>query len=129
MARHKGNIGIGLDLSVGKTKDEEPGILSLFRSFSDEFSLYVNTFLCGKRDRSQDDIRDALPGFATLDMTLTAHNLFHKGLGLSFSVKNIFDTEYEDPSPEFAPEREYLNVLGDYPNSGRAFFLELCYTF
>lgn len=129
MAQHKGNIGIGLDLSVGKTEDEEPGILSLFRSFSDEFSLYVNTFLCGKRERSQDDIRDALPGFAILDMTLTAHNLFHKGLGLSFSVKNIFDTEYEDPSPEFAPGKEYLNVLGDFPNPGRSFFLELRYTF
>jgi outer membrane receptor for ferrienterochelin and colicin len=127
MARHKGNIGIGLDLSAGKEK--APGRLSLFRSFSDEFSLYFNVFLCGKRERSQDDIRDALPGFAILDMTLTAHDVFHKKLGLSFSMKNIFDTDYRDPSPEFAPEDEYSAVLDDFPNPGRSFFLELRYTF
>jgi len=129
MAEHKGNIGIGLNLSAGNPEDEEHSTLGLFRSFSDEFSLYFNLFLCGKRERSRDDVRDALPGFALLDMTLTVHDVFHKGLGLSFSIENMFDTDYRDPSPEFAPQDEYSNVLDDFSNPGRSFFLELRYTF
>lgn len=129
MARHKGNIGVGLNLSAQSSKHTMPNMLGLFRSFSDEFSLYMNLFLCDKRERSQDDAREAVPGFALLDATFTAHDIFREGLGLSFSVKNLLNTKYHDPTPEFTLEYPYLNVLDDYPNPGRTFFLELRYAF
>jgi outer membrane cobalamin receptor len=129
MARHKGNIGIGLNLSAENPKEGGRNTLSIFRSFSDEFSLYFDLFLCGKRQRSHDDPRDALPGFALLDLTLTAHDVFHTGLGLSFSVKNLFDKDYQDPSPTLSIEDTYSTMPGDFPNPGRSFFLDLRYHF
>jgi iron complex outermembrane receptor protein len=128
MARHKGNIGVGFNLSTETSEEGEHNPLNIFRSFSDKFSLYFNLFLNGKRERSHDDIRDDLPGFTILDMTLTAQDVFNKGLGLSFSIENMFDTDYRDPSPEFA-EEGFSTVLDDFPNPGRTFFLELQYTF
>jgi len=64
-----------------------------------------------------------------LDVTFNAHDIFRKNLGLSFSVKNLFDTTYHDPTPEFSPDYPYSKVLDDYPNVGRSFFLELQYQF
>jgi outer membrane receptor protein involved in Fe transport len=126
MAQHKGNIGVGVTLSAELTGSEVPG---LFRAFSDEFSLYTNVFLCGKRERSGEDLRDDLPGFAIVDVTFTAHDVFRKGLGLSLMIENLFDTDYHDPTSEFAPEETFSTTLDDYPNPGRAIFLELRYTF
>jgi outer membrane receptor protein involved in Fe transport len=126
MARHKGNIGIGINLSAEHSGSDVPG---LFRSFSDEFSLYTNVFLCGKRERSEEDIREDLPGFAIVDVTLTAHDVLHKRLGLSLKIENLFDIDYRDPTSEFAPEEMFSTTLDDYPNPGRAIFLELRYTF
>jgi outer membrane receptor protein involved in Fe transport len=129
MARHKGNIGIGFNLSAATPKEGKQSTFNLFRSFSDEFSLYFNLFLCGKRERSHDDVRKALPGFAILDMTVTAHDVFHSKLGLSFTVKNLLDTDYRDPSPELTSDNTEATVPADFPNPGRSFFLELTYTF
>ncbi len=129
MARHKGNIGIGLNLSAEERQNNGLDMSGIFRTFSDEFSLYFNLFLCGKRQRSPQDTRDALPGFGVLDMTLTAYDVFHKGLDLSFSLKNMLAEQYHDPSSEEFTEEDLSLVSDDLPNPGRSFFVELRYTF
>lgn len=128
MARHKGNIGIDLNLSAEKRQDSGPDMSGIFRTVSDEFSLYFNLFLCGERQRSHDDVRNPLPGFGVLDMTLTVYDMFHRGLDLSFSIKNMLDKDYRDPSPEFTGEDQAI-APDDFPNPGRSFFVEFHYTF
>ena len=129
MAKHKGNIGVGFNLSAEKRPDSRFNALSVFRTFSDELSLYFNLFLCGERERSTNDIRGPLPGYGVLDMTLTAHDVFHRGLDLSFSIKNMLDKEYYDPSPELTDIYSLSTIPDDYPNPGRTFYVELHYLF
>jgi outer membrane receptor protein involved in Fe transport len=126
IARHKGNIGINFNLSAAEDSHDTLGV---FRTFSDEFSLYFNLFLCGERLRSSDDLRAPLPGYGILDMTLTAHDLFDRGLDFSFAIKNLLDEEYHDPSPEFSEGSMFSTIPGDFPAPGRAFFVEFRYKF
>ena len=126
IARHKGNIGINFNLSAAEDSHDTLGV---FRTFSDEFSLYFNLFLCGERLRSPDDLRDPLPAYGILDMTLTAYDLFDRGLDFSFSIKNLLDEEYHDPSPEFAEDSVFSTIPGDFPTPGRSFFVEFRYKF
>lgn len=128
-AHHKGNFGMGVHLSAAQSKTGIPNILGLFRSFSDEFTLYSNLFVCGPRKRSISDLRDDLPLVALLDLTLTAHDIFRRGLGLSVSMKNVFDTDYRAPSPAFSAEDSFSLARDDYPYPGRSVFVELRYTF
>ena len=129
LARHKGNAGVIFRLLAAEADNQ--GSPSIFRSFSDEFSFYLNLFLCGERLRSDDDSREALPGYGILDMTLRANNVFHKKLDLAFSIKNALDKSYDDPSPEFLENNEetFWGLSGDLPNPGRSLWLEFRYTF
>ena len=127
IARHKANVGLGFNLSAAE--DSSHSSLPVFRTFSDEFSLYFNLLLCGERQRSDEDVREALPGYATLDVTLNAYDLFHKKLDLSLSMKNLLNETYYDPSPAFTEEDLFSSIPGDFPNSGRSFFFEFRYTF
>lgn len=127
IASHKGNIGVTFNLSAAE--DGEYSSPAIFRTFSDEFSLYFNLFLCGERLRSIGDSREALSGYATLDTTLRAYGLFHKKLDLALSMKNLLNEEYYDPSPEYNEGDFLSSVPGDIPNPGRSFFVEFQYTF
>jgi outer membrane receptor protein involved in Fe transport len=129
MARHKGNIEVGFKLSASSAKTGKPNMLGIFRSLSDEFSFYLHLFLSGKRARSAQDLRDDLPGYALLDAAFIAHDVARDGLDVLFSVKNLLDTQYDDPTPEFAPEDPFSIVPDDIPNPGRSVFLELRYRF
>ena len=62
-------------------------------------------------------------------MTFMAHDVGTEGLDLSLSVRNLFDTAYHDPSPEFVPDEPELLIPEDYPNPGRSIFVELRYRF
>nr|ABD75800.1 putative outer membrane protein [uncultured bacterium] len=129
IARHKGNIDLGLRFSSISAKTGKSNLLGLFRSLSDEFSLHTHIFLSGKRERSAQDVRDDLPPYALMDLTFMAHDVFRKGLDVSLSVKNLLDTDYRDPSPEFIPEEPLLTIPDDYPNPGRSIFVEFRYAF
>ncbi|GAK55442.1 putative outer membrane protein [Candidatus Vecturithrix granuli] len=129
IARHKANLGIGFKLSAEKRPDDRMNTLGIFRTFSDVFSLYFNLLLCGERERSVDDVRDSLSGYHVLDMTLTTHDLFHKGVNLSFSIKNMLNKKYYDPSPELSAKTWQTTIPGDFPYPGRTYVLELRYTF
>lgn len=130
IARHKANIGIDFTLSAEKRPDERFNALSrIFRTLSDVFSLSFNLFLCGERERSVNDARAPLAGYNVLDMTLTAHDVFHKGLNFSFSVNNMLDENYSYPSPEFSAEQWQTTIAGDLPGAGRSYIFELQYMF
>jgi len=129
MARHRANLNLGLTLATEEAEATDMPPLKLFRSFSDRFALSANLFLCGERQRSQADVRDPLPAFAVLDMSLTAFDVFNTGFGLSLSVENLLDTHYHDPSPELTREALFATIPDDFPNPGRTIFLELRYTF
>ena len=130
IARHKANIGIDFTLSAEKRPDERFNALSrIFRTLSDVFSLSFNLFLCGERERGPEDLRAPLAGYKVLDMTVTAHDVFHKGLNFSFSIKNMLAEEYSYPSPEFSAEEWQTTIADDLPGSGRTYILELQYTF
>lgn len=130
IARHKANIGLDFILSAEKRPDERFNALSrIFRTVSDVFSLSFNLFLCGERARSADDLRAPLEGYKVLDMSLTAHDVLHKGLNLSFSIKNMLDEEYAYPSPEFSAEEWQTTIADDLPGAGRTYVFELQYRF
>ena len=126
IARHKGNIGIGFNLSAAE--DAEHAAFQLLRTFSDEFSLYFNLFLCGERLREPGDSRVPLPGYSLFDVTLRANNMFRSGWNASLSMKNLFDASYRSPSPSLNNEM-VTAVPDDVPNAGRSFFVELQYVF
>lgn len=129
IARHKANLGVGFKLSAEKRSDEGVNTLGIFRTFSDVFSLYFNLLLCGERERSVDDVRGPLSGYHVVDMTLTTHDLFHKGVNLSFSIKNMLNNTYYDPTPELSADTWQTTIVGDFPHPGRMYVLELRYTF
>ena len=122
IAEHKGNIGLGFHLSAADKSSR------LFQTFSDEFSLYLNLFLCGERHRSKQDPRDPLAGYGLLDMTLKAYDLFQKGLDVSLTVNNLLDAEYAFPSDAVDEDGSPL-LPGDLPGAGRSFLVEFRYSF
>jgi hypothetical protein len=47
-------------------------------------------------------------------MTLTTHDLFHKGVNLSFSIKNMLNNTYYDPTPELSADTWQTTIVGDF---------------
>lgn len=100
--KHKGNVGINV----------KPYKF---------INANLHTFITGERKRTEQDTRDESPGFALMNLTVTAKEIFH-GLSLNASLYNLLDKDYSDPSP--------LNTVpGDVPRPGRNFFLELEYKY
>lgn len=99
---HKGNIGI----NVKPYK---------------YINANLHTFISGDRKRVEDDTRDDSPGYALMNLTVTAKEFF-RGLSLKASLFNLLDKNYNDPTP--------INTIPtDIPRPGRTFFIELGYNF
>ena len=74
----------------------------------------------GKRYREATDARADLAGDSLVNMTVEYRNIF-KDLDGLVSARNLFDTDYEEPSNQ---------LLGDdYPMPGRSIFAEIRYRF
>ena len=129
LARHKGNVGLGLTLSAEQPSPDDLPTVKLFQKFSDEFALYLNLFLCDERPRLGNDPRSALPGYRVVDLTLTSYDFLHRGVDFSFTVKNLFDATYRHPSSVFIEDPKLALQPDDIPMPGRAFFVEIRYTF
>jgi iron complex outermembrane receptor protein len=76
--------------------------------------------MIGKKPRALGDPRKDSPGYALLDLTLIARELY-KGLEIRGSVHNLLDKEYADPLPPVVP--------GDLPREGRHVMVEALYRF
>ncbi|MGR3318423.1 MAG: TonB-dependent receptor plug domain-containing protein [Candidatus Anammoxibacter sp.] len=98
--KHKGNIGI----NAGITR---------------YLNANLHTFISGSRVRAEADQRDDSPGYALMNLTLTAKDFF-KGFKVKASLFNLLDKDYNDPAP--------INTIPtDIPRPGRTFFIELEY--
>lgn len=83
-------------------------------AFDTHWSAYAHVLIKGDTRRAAGDARQDVPGYALLDLSLLSHNLFVKGVDVSFSVYNLFDESYYDPAPTSIP--------GDYQQAERAYF-------
>ncbi len=100
--KHKGNLGV----NFGITK---------------YLNANLHTFISGPRVRAESDTRDDSPGYAIANLTLIAKDFF-KDMKITASLFNIFDKQYDDPTP--------MGTLpSDIPRPGRTFYVELGYEF
>lgn len=79
----------------------------------------------GDQKRAEDDQRELVSDYTTVDVTLKTLGLW-QGLDATLSVKNLFDEDVRDPSPFADPVPPVPN---DFPMPGRRFVAELYYTF
>ena len=109
---NKGNLGVNLVLS-------------------DYLNLNTNLLAVGPKPRESEDTRPHIDPYEVVDTTLIAKN-FLKNFELRFSIYNLFDEKYEDPSHlVFNPVLGKLvpSAYYDFPRDGRSFFTEARYKF
>ncbi len=99
---HKANFG----LNVGITK---------------YINANLHAFISSRRAREKGDTRDSLPSYSLVDLTLIGKN-FMDNFEIRGSVQNLFDKDYDDPSPK-------NTVPTDFPQQGRSFMIELRFQF
>ncbi|MGR3219175.1 MAG: TonB-dependent receptor plug domain-containing protein [Candidatus Anammoxibacter sp.] len=100
VTKHKGSVGVNL----GITK---------------YLNANLNAFIRGPSVRAEADRRDDSPGYAIVNFTLVVKDFF-KGMKAKASLFNLFDKDYNDPSP--------INTIPtDLPRPGRTFYIELGY--
>ena len=85
---------------------------------------YVNTnlsaFFSGRRYRVEDDLRDDLPSYALLNLSVIGKE-FCKTMEIQGTVFNLLDKDYSDPGP--------TSIQNDLPRPERTFFIGLSYQF
>ncbi len=100
--KHKGNVGV--NAGVGKY-----------------LNANIHAFISDDRVRRASDTRDDSPGYALLNLTLTAKEFF-KNMTIKASMFNLLDKDYNDPTS--------INTIpSDIPRPGRTFFVEVGYDF
>ena len=85
---------------------------------------YVNTnlsaFFSGRRYRAEDDLRDDLPSYALLNLSVIGKEFF-KTMEVQGTVFNLLDKDFSDPGP--------TSIQNDLPRPGRTFFIGPSYQF
>ena len=100
--KHKGNIGVNA---------------SITKSLNANLHMFVSDY----RVRKENDPRDDSPGYALVNLTLKAKELFNN-LTIKASLFNLFDKDYDDPS-------SITHIPTDKPRPGRTFTIEMSYKF
>lgn len=80
----------------------------------------------GPRPRQATDPRNDLHGFVSVDLVLRRSH-FH-GFDVSAILKNLLDADIREPSAGPAAGSTFVNLPHDYPQAGRAFFLQVSYS-
>lgn len=86
---------------------------SLNYAFVPHLNLHSDLIWTGPRPRAQGETRPAMPAYATVDVAVTARELF-KTLELQLAVHNLFDEHFKDPDTS-GPAN---NIPGDFPREG-----------
>ncbi len=97
-------------------------------SFQPQWTLGTQALWVGPRDREPQDTRNALKGYATVDLTLRRVKI-HDKYAVTFAVKNLFDDDAREPSPGPGASGGRPPVPDDYPQPGRSAFVEISSTF
>ena len=96
--------------------------LQLAHKFQNRLTSGSKINYVGPRKRVDGDPRDDLEGYTTLDQTFSYR--YQNGLFLSFSIKNLLDSDVRYPAPyDFSNSR--YTYEEDYPREGRTFWLKV----
>jgi iron complex outermembrane receptor protein len=84
----------------------------------------------GERERAAGDARDDLPGYRTVDLTLSRDHLWLGGLSARVGVHNLFDAEVVYPAPLVSFNNAVIpSYPEDYPRPGRELWVQAQYAF
>jgi len=87
---------------------------------SADWNVNTQYFYYSKRYRVDTDSRDALGADSIVNLAITKDNII-KGLDLTIAARNLFDSDYREPSDG--------KIAQDYPMQGLNVFAELKYRF
>jgi outer membrane receptor protein involved in Fe transport len=94
-------------------------------------NLHTDVLWTGTRPRGIGDTRPQMPSYATVDLATTFKN-FYKTLEIQATIRNLFDTHYNDPDTSGGNVNVAgtgPNVPGDFPREGISFFVTALYRF
>lgn len=80
----------------------------------------------GPRPRQANDPRPDLHGYVSIDLVLRRSHLF--GFDIAAVVKNLLDYDIREPTAGPAIGSTFVNVPHDFPQPGRAFFVQASYS-
>jgi outer membrane receptor protein involved in Fe transport len=80
------------------------------------------------RKRAEDDPRNEINDYTLVDFILQSTDIL-KNLDLKFTVFNALDEKAKEPSPYDSAAPNGALIPGDYPLSGRSYYLGLHYHF
>ena len=136
------SISIDGNLSYADTEDSQTGQpipgavkwlanLGLTKRFTPDARLQLQYRYVGERQRELSDPRAALPGYQTIDATLTFNNAGYRGLTLRGGVKNLLDATVLYPSPMTTDNLGHpiVSYASDLPGPGRTWWLQLSYRY
>lgn len=88
---------------------------------SERVSLYTSAMYKGETIRASGDSRDDVDDYITVDLALLVQDVLVENLEVKASAYNLFNTDYQDPSPMDV-------MISDYPKNGVNLMLEATYT-
>lgn len=87
-------------------------------------NLHGDLIWTGSRPRAQGETRPEMPAYTTVDLAVTAWELF-KTMEVQLAVHNLFDERYYDPDTS----GEANKVPGDFPREGISAIINATYSF
>ncbi|MCB1954162.1 MAG: TonB-dependent receptor [Rhodocyclaceae bacterium] len=140
MQRLGGNFRVDANLTLADTEQNGSGepvagaadrlanLVLWYQPHSDQnIALWLRHV--GAREREAGDDRGALDGYETADLTATLKDLGVNGLTLRVGVSNLFDQDVRYPAFRTLDiiGQPFVSYPGDYPQPGRAAWIQLSY--
>jgi len=113
--------GIGTDGNDAAQIPAQIGSVGATFVFARNLKATPSLRFCSSRARAPGDPRADVPGYALVNFSLGAPDVYRRIL-LSLNIQNLFNKMYFDPSPAGG-------VPGDYPLPGRRIFVSATYQF
>lgn len=121
-----GNVSY-VTTDVSDTGNEIPGTANWLGNLGATFTIADDLLLnaqyryVGDRHRAENDYRDSLDPYTTVDITASIYNVFRQGLTLRTGITNLFDATIEYPASVAYPE--------DFIRSGLAWWAQFSFKF
>ena len=135
-------ISLDGNLSYADTEDSQTGQpipgaakwlanLGITKRFTPDTRLQLQYHYVGDRQREVSDPRAALPGYQTLDATLTFNNAGYRSLTLRGGVKNLLDATVLYPASMTTDSAGHpiVSYASDLPGPGRIWWLQMSYRY
>ncbi len=94
-------------------------------AFDSHWSTLATLMLKGETGRVPGDPRGDVPGYAVVNLSLLGRHLYWEGADVSFTVYNLLDSKYYDPSPS----DKYPPFPVNYQQAERAYFGHVSFKF